>query len=329
MKVQELRELLSGADRALLEKAFVESYKQFSKSKKEEVDQIIKDVLAGNDTKAAKKDTFVNFEALKQEITEFLENAYAQNYFAPNRVVPKSQRPKWRFLVKNYIKELEKIPLESEDYGESAVLLVKLYWLLCQACNYYLFSTEDAFRSVGWKQEELFLVVVKKVLGTGYTRENISNLILYAATGGLSRESLTMYQETVLLSELKTADVKYMAVEEAKKLIDERMEKLKPLGKYANQRYKLESEIENLCDLVLMTQAVLAEPDAGIQYYFKTYTMSDKEITLYRALGLMDWLGEDELWLYIYEYGVNKRKIKPRESLVDEYNRRKNEIIAP
>lgn len=41
MKVQELRELLKTADRELLEKAFVESYKQFSKGKKEEVDQII------------------------------------------------------------------------------------------------------------------------------------------------------------------------------------------------------------------------------------------------------------------------------------------------
>lgn len=32
MKVQELRDLLKTADRALLEKAFTESYKQFTKS---------------------------------------------------------------------------------------------------------------------------------------------------------------------------------------------------------------------------------------------------------------------------------------------------------
>ena len=50
-----------------------------------------------------------------------------------------------------------------------------------------------------------------------YSEENISKLLLLAATGGLSRESLYVYQELVLLGELKTADVKYMAIEEAKK----------------------------------------------------------------------------------------------------------------
>lgn len=45
MKVQELRQLLSTADRARLEKAFVESYKKFSKQQKEEVALIIGDIL--------------------------------------------------------------------------------------------------------------------------------------------------------------------------------------------------------------------------------------------------------------------------------------------
>ena len=35
MKVQELRQLLADADRKLMEKAFVESYKQFPKAKKD------------------------------------------------------------------------------------------------------------------------------------------------------------------------------------------------------------------------------------------------------------------------------------------------------
>ena len=49
MKVQELRQLLSTADRALLEKAFVESYKHFSKNQKEEVDLVINGVLEGKE----------------------------------------------------------------------------------------------------------------------------------------------------------------------------------------------------------------------------------------------------------------------------------------
>ena len=50
-----------------------------------------------------KKGSAVSFEELEREMEIFFENAYAQNYFAPNRVIPKSQRPKWRFMVKNFI----------------------------------------------------------------------------------------------------------------------------------------------------------------------------------------------------------------------------------
>ena len=62
--------------------------------------------------------------------------------------------------------------------------------MLCEACNYYLFSTDDAFRSVGWQQPDLFQMVVKKTFGDGYSREKVSALLLYSVSGGLSRESL-------------------------------------------------------------------------------------------------------------------------------------------
>ena len=60
MKVQELRELLKAADREFLEKAFVESYKHFTKFQKEESDQIIKDILSGISPNKAKKKTEVS-----------------------------------------------------------------------------------------------------------------------------------------------------------------------------------------------------------------------------------------------------------------------------
>ncbi|MDE7187378.1 MAG: hypothetical protein K2O13_07715 [Lachnospiraceae bacterium] len=318
MKVQELRELLKAADRDLLEKAFVESYKHLTKKQKEEADQAIADALSGKSVKSTVKKESVNFDELELQITEFLENAYAQNYFAPNRIIPKSQRPKWRFMVKNYIKELEKISVDDANYTRSAKLLTDLYHMLCEACNYYLFSTDDAFRSVGWQQPDLFQMVVKKTFGDGYSRGKISALLLYSVSGGLSRESLHIEQESVLLAELKTSDVKYMAIEEARKLIDERKQKLKGLKKYDSKRYSLEEEINNLCDVMLMTAIELAEPASGIEYYFQNYERSDKEITLYCALKIADWVDDEELWIKIYEYGIGK-KIKPREWLVGKY----------
>ena len=318
MKVQELRDLLKAADRDLLEKAFVESYKHLTKKQKEEADQAITDALSGKSSKSTVKKESVNFDELELQITEFLENAYAQNYFAPNRIIPKSQRPKWRFMVKNYIKELEKISVDDANYTRSAKLLTDLYHMLCEACNYYLFSTDDAFRSVGWQQPDLFQMVVKKTFGDGYSREKVSALLLYSVSGGLSRESLHIEQESVLLAELKTSDVKYMAIEEARKLIDERKQKLKGLKKYDSKRYSLEEEINNLCDVILMTAIELAEPSSGIEYYFQNYERSDKEITLYCALKIADWVEDGELWIKIYEYGIGK-KIKPREWLVGKY----------
>ncbi len=59
----------------------------------------------------------MDFNRLEDEITQFLSNAYAQNYLIPNKVIPKSQRSKWRFMVKKYIKELEKISTEDEIFS--------------------------------------------------------------------------------------------------------------------------------------------------------------------------------------------------------------------
>lgn len=166
-------------------------------------------------------------------------------------------------------------------------------------------------------------MVAKRVLGTGYTRENISHLILYASTGGLSAESVHTDQQIVLLSELKTTDAKYIALEETKKLVDENAKKLKGLKKYDTQKYVMEDKINNFCDMVLMIHIILAELEEGISYYFEVNKEREKEIILYKALCLAEWLNEDDSWLRIYEYGI-KKKIKPRDYLVREYQKRKN-----
>lgn len=82
--------------------------------------------------------------------------------------------------------------------------------MICDACNYYLFFTEDPFRSIGWGQQDFFGLLVRKTFAAGYSREDVSRLLLLATTGGLSRESLHIEQELVLLGELKTSDVKYI-----------------------------------------------------------------------------------------------------------------------
>ena len=325
MKIQELRERLQASERDNLEKAFAECYKQLRKGQKEEIDPVLVEILEGRATEKKKSEKTVDFEELKCQITEFTENAYAQNYFAPNRVVPKSQRPKWRFLVKNFIKELEKIPLESEDYVNSVKLLSDLYHLMCEGCNYCLFTSDDPFRSIGWEQPRLFELLVKRTFAAGYTRESISQMLVYATSGGLSRESLHIKQELVLLYGLKTSDVKDIAIEEAKKIVEENENKLAGMGKYDNKRYYLGESVNQCCAMIFLLLIQLAEPGEAMKYYFKHAKYATKETVLYCALDLVNWVDADDLWIEVYEYGIRKR-IRPRESLAAEYEKRKSEV---
>src|SRR5271165_6910967 len=83
-----------------------------------------------------------------------LSDAYAQNYFAPNRFVPKSQRPKWRFKVKRFFNEINAAVARPASIEKASDLLEKLYQMLCYACDFVLFSAYDPFQSVGIAQTE-------------------------------------------------------------------------------------------------------------------------------------------------------------------------------
>ena len=327
MKIDELRRLLQAANRENLEKAFAESYKQLRKAQKEEIDQVLTDILEGKTAeKENKKEKPLEFEGLKGQIEFFIENAKAQNYFAPNRVIPKNQRPKWRFMVKNFIKELEKIPPDSEKFDESVQLLDQLYALICLACNVYLFSTDDPFRSIGWEQNQLFALLAKRTFETGYSRENISRLLLRASTGGLSRESLHIQQEMALAALLRTSDVRTAAIEEAEELVDGWEEKLKTLKQYDRGRYELEENIDELGAVILMLSAALEEWKKGIDYYFKHSKRQNREVTLYCALKVFWYIDRNDLWIKTYEYGLRK-KIEPRDELTRRYEELKRNSL--
>lgn len=226
-------------------------------------------------------------------------------------------------MVKNFIKELIKVSPGDDNYEKAVKLLTDLYALICEACNVYLFSTDDPFRSIGWKQPDFFQLLVTRTFANGYSRESISRMMLLATTGGLSRESLYILQETVLLGGLKTSDVKYMAIEEGKKLVEEREEKLKERAgnKYDSRQYYIREAVNELCSMIFIITMTLAEAEDGMAYFFKHCTEPDKEITLYRALDLADWMDEDDLWIKVYEYGI-KKKIRPRDSSQEEYRKR-------
>lgn len=313
MKVQELRELLKNADRDYIEKAVVEIYKQLPKGKKDEVDGVIGSILQGHE-KEKKEVQLISFAELKRKVDFFIENAYAQNYFAPNRIIPKNQRPKWRFQVKGFIKDLEKIPEGSPDYADAVDLLVKLYEVLCTSCNYYLFSTEDPFRSVGIEQQDLCRVIILKTFSLGYTEGHIRKMLWSVTTSGLSRETLHSELEYLLVQALGISDVKNMALREAKVLIKENEEKLKTLKTYDSKQYYIKDSINQLCRVILMIGVSLCDPEPEVKYFFVHSKELNKEITLYTALDAIEYMQDDRVWIWTYNYAVHMG-VQPREGL--------------
>ena len=86
---------------------------------------------------------------------------------APNSFIHKKERLKWRFIVKDYIKDLQSISVDGKEGKDATDLLEKLYGMLCYACCYYIFNTDNPFRSIGIGQAVLLDLIITRKLGNG------------------------------------------------------------------------------------------------------------------------------------------------------------------
>lgn len=328
MKITELREIVKEYNVEDLRLLIAELYKAMPKSLREEkeIDDLIREARVRlhmpKVAKAPKKSADIN--ELKPVIEEFLQNAYEQNYFTPNRVIPKQERPKWRFHVKTYIKELQSVPIEGEDGKAAAELLEKLYLMLCYACCYYIFNTEDPFRSVGIDQSELLEIVLKAKFAYGIDHEVVKSAIILVTNPGLDRETLHSSLIDVLVFCLKTTDSKEIAIEEAKKRKAELdYEAAQQAGKkknrnFSNDDYWRKEEINILVEIVFCLYIKLGDYDTAIEYFKKNIQESTKEIELYVLLEKLFVNDLTEYFIREYEAGV-KKGIKPRENLHKVY----------
>lgn len=327
MTISELREILKQCKEDDIKLLAVELYKAMPKKLKEEkeIDQMIKDIVAGERNKRSSKQSSkkVTAEELRGEIELFLENAYAQNYFAPNRSIPKKERPKWRFKVKAYIKDLSSISGEGEDGKLAAQLLEKLYKMLCYGCQYYIFNTEDTFYSIGMEQKTLLDLVIKKNFENGIDRESISRMVSIATGMGVSRNTLYSSLLVVLVSNLKTTDSREIAIEEAKAQsgkLDKEWHSLsqKKSSWWNMDSYERKENIEHLTELIFRLFVNLCEYDEGIDYYKKHIQNVNNEVNLYCLLQLLFEYDLKDYWMREYEAAV-KKKVAPRESLQRVY----------
>ena len=326
MKIQEFRNVITKADRKDLERIAAELYKQIPKAKKEsEADILINDILSHKESAGRKTPGLkVDFPALKSEIDVFLDRVDENLYFAPNRIVPKSKRSKWRFEVKAFVKQLDQIPIDGSDAKEAADLYLGLYKRLCKGCGYYIFPTEDPFRAVGIPQTVFYEKLVRKTFATGYTDENLDKMLQAAALVNLDRETLHIQLEILFVSLLPTPDLKKKAIGIARGHV-EKYEALLSRERpgWSNTRFELESNIEEMCETILCLGISLCEGTDAVEYYWTHNNRDiDKEVTLYKILDTIELTdGRGTLWRNTYEEAVSLKRITPRDFLKEEYQK--------
>lgn len=314
MKVVELKEEIEKKGKEELTKLIVELYKIIPKNKKEDydVDNMIINRIGEN--KKQGKNTNIDIEQLSREIDCFIKLAYQQCYFVPNKYISKKERPKWRFKVKNYYKTL---------HGNHSPLATKaiidLYNLLSYGCYYYIFSSNDPYRSAGIVQTEMLDYLFKCVLYDGITVDNIKICIEVLINSNVDMETLHSSLINVFISNLVTNPSKEIAIKllEQKKI--ELYSKTEADGRsyYNGKTYGTMEKINNICETILRLNLELCQYDVGINYFIKNYIERDEEIIYYILLEIIECYDLKDEWLNTYEKAMHK--IEFRDKLQEKY----------
>jgi hypothetical protein len=327
MKISELRALLDRTSLEDMKRILVEIYRALPKKTRENlaIDELLNNPATTRaSAKQAKALTHsVDIDDLRVELEEFLSDAYAQNYFAPNRFVPKSQRPKWRFKVKRFFKEISAAVGEPGSIEKASDLLEKLYQMLCYACDFVLFSAYDPFQSVGIAQTEFLDAVFGLKAEHLELGKFIDHGLHLVVDSRLNRYTLGSNLAQVLIDRLRTPESLEMAVERAAQLHS------KPDPAPGQKReYDRSDRLNRLAEFGFLAYVKLSDYDRAIDFFKARYARSNPEITLFVLLEWLRSLQCEELWQREYERAV-QAGIKPRDSLSGTYRHLKSNGELP
>ncbi len=283
MKVAELRKKLSDMPKEDVSRLAVEFYKMIPKSKKK--DYALDDLINNpKKRKKRKKKEDIDLEQLESDIDIFIEHARAQYYVAPNQVIPKRERPKWRFEVMRWYKTLINVKKPDADIDLQIRLLVKLYELLCEASSFYLFSTDDPFRSVQITQTDFFKSILMLYDTSGNKVKLADKGFELLSENNLDRYSLHSGIADAYIGFLPTPDLKNRVIDlcEAKiREIDYKPPKKERSTWSFNEDYKTRNQNNNLAILGFRIYCSLYEADEAIHFFKKHYYGNSAEIKTY------------------------------------------------
>jgi len=215
MRIADVRKLLETYSKTQLQVIIAEMYKAIPKAVKEDknIDEILTNPDASTSSKKRRKPVPVpDIESLRDETEQFIDNAYNQYYFAPNSVVSKRNRPKWRFVVKRFYKSLLAVATVEADLPIASDLLEQLYVMLCYSCSYTLFTAYDSFQSVGIEQTTFF----QSVLSLKHAHEPLAtfvpNAIALIVENSVNRYTLPTTLMHIAMGFFQTPDIQELGI---------------------------------------------------------------------------------------------------------------------
>ena len=224
-----------------------------------------------------------------------------------------------------YLKQLDGIGLQDENYEVASKLYLEIYKCLCHGCGYMIFPSEDPFSAIRRPQRDLYRTLVTRTFANGYTDEKILEMLRSATCVFLDRETLYIELESSFIAALKTRDMRERAmalIRQEVPRVEQQLAKVKHPS-WDLTAHHLRQSVNELCLTCLGLGIATFEEEAAMKFALQHLNNGDGEIPLYGLLNTIGAFGgSDALWLHTYEDAV-KRGARPREELVKAYEARK------
>ena len=316
MNIPEVKRQIQNYSSAELQILVVGLYKSLPKKIRDSggIDEFLKNPSAHGGRTPKKAAAVRSMDEIEGEANEFIDNAEAGFYGSPNRIISKSERPKWRFVVKRLYKEIALATKESGDAQRAAVSLERLYKLLCAAGGRFIFNSYDVFESVGITQYDFFVRVLELHKAGLSQRDFLEKAVALLVENSLDRYTLQSELMRGIITFLSTPDMKYLAIETAGRMHRDAPE---PTSKLERSRRNYEwAERENdLCEFVCRCYCELAEYDNALDYFARKYRRDSDEVKLYVLVRLLINYDQAGRIVQVISEAV-KKGITPRESLL-------------
>lgn len=318
MKVGELREKLRKMKQEEVIRLAVEFYKRVPKAKKEEydLDDLINNPTIKSKPKSSSKEEPLGM--LQIDINTFISNAKSDYYLMPNKVVPKKERPKWRFKVKRWYKTLTDPKRTEVDFAVQASLLSQLYELMAISVSY--FTSDDCWASIGIEQEVFLRSVLNLYIkSVGKTERFIDQTFKLIEDYGstYSTHIMDVYIDYLNTDELILYTHKKIRVALAvNNFSPDAKSKRKSSNWSSHTQYRIKEKHNKLILFNLKLFFYEEKYQEGIQFFEDNFYRTQAEVKLYILVReIFPYNLEKEIQIVIEKAISNK--IKPRESLIN------------